>query len=140
MKKPVSWFNIKKAAAMEKMFVHMESLTGTVKKYINNRAAAAALTAAEKTSAVVANIIAGIVVAAIILPAVILLGFAAAVVLNNHMGSFWLGFMITGLIFIIAAVVIWRFRESIIRIPVMNHMIKQMTPSAKEIEETDETC
>lgn len=110
---------------MEKAFAKMEELTDSVKEYVNTRIASVKLSVAEKSSALVANLVAGMLVAAVFLFFLIFAGIALALVLGEWTGKMWAGFLIVAGIYLLIGIIVWIAREKIIRLPVMNALIKQ---------------
>ncbi|MBL7747983.1 MAG: phage holin family protein [Chitinophagaceae bacterium] len=117
---------------MEKTFAKAEELIDSVKEYINNRIDAVKLSAAEKASAITANVLAGIFVALILFLFIIFGGVALALVLGIWLGKMWLGFLLVAGFYLLLALIIWAARGRIIRLPVMNALIKQLFSSDEE--------
>lgn len=111
---------------METVFDKAGELADNVKAYIRNRIALAKLEAAAKTSNVVAVIIAGSVVALFILLFLMFLGMAAAELLSELIGPSYAGSLIVAGVYLLSAVILWRSREKLIRIPVMNVILQQL--------------
>ena len=111
---------------MEKAFTKAEELAGTIKEYVNNRIESAKLTAAEKTASVMADLIAGAIVALVLLLFVVLASIALALVLGTLTGKIWIGFLIVSAVYLLVAVIVWKARITLIRLPVMNALIKQL--------------
>jgi len=119
-------------AYMEKTFAKAEELVDSVKEYINNRIDAVKLSAAEKGSAIAANLLAGIFVALILFLFIIFAGIAVAFVLGEWMGKMWLGFLLVAGLYLLLAIMVWATRGRIIRLPVMNGLIKQLFSGDEE--------
>jgi len=117
---------------MEKTFAKAEELVDSVKEYINNRIDAVKLSAAEKGSAIAANLLAGIFVALILFLFIIFAGIAVAFVLGEWMGKMWLGFLLVAGLYLLLAIMVWATRGRIIRLPVMNGLIKQLFSGDEE--------
>lgn len=117
---------------MEKTFAKAEELVDSVKEYINNRIDAVKLSAAEKASAIAANMLAGIFVALILFLFIIFGGVALALVLGVWLGKMWLGFLLVAGFYLLLAIIIWAARGRIIRLPVMNALIKQLFSTDEE--------
>lgn len=111
---------------MEKTFAKVEELADTVKEYVNNRIESAKLTAAEKSSAVVSVLIAGLIIAAIFTFFIVFAGVALALVLGEWIGTTWAGFLIVAGIYLLLGIIIWAARDKLIRLPIMNALIKQL--------------
>lgn len=111
---------------MENTFAKMEELADMVKDYVNNRIELVKLTAAEKSSSVVAVLIAGLVIAAIFTFFIVFAGVALALVLGEWMGKTWAGLLIVAGLYLLLGIIIWAAREKLIRLLIMNALIKQL--------------
>ncbi|MGB5007361.1 MAG: phage holin family protein [Ferruginibacter sp.] len=111
---------------MEKAYAKIEELADSVKEYVNTRIESTKLTVAEKSSAIIANLAAGMVVAIVFLFFIIFAGIALALVLGEWIGVNWAGFLIVAGIYLLIAIIVWFARGRLIRLPVMNAMIKQL--------------
>jgi len=111
---------------MEKAYANIEELADSVKDYVNTRIESAKLTVAEKSSAIIANLAAGMVVAIVFLFFIIFAGIALALILGEWIGENWAGFGIVAGIYLLIAIIVWFARGRLIRLPVMNAMIKQL--------------
>ena len=111
---------------MEKAFEKIEELADNIKQYVNNRIDAAKLTAAEKTSGVIANLIAGLIVAAVFMFFIVFASIAFSLLLGEWIGKLWAGFLIVAGIYLLIGIIVWIAREKIIRLPIMNALIKQL--------------
>jgi hypothetical protein len=104
----------------------IENLFDHARDYINIRADEAKLSIAEKASGIAAMVIATTVVNVIFLLALIFAGAAGAVALGQWLDSYWLGFLLVAGIYFLAGLFVWVARERLIRIPVMNAIIRQL--------------
>ncbi len=111
---------------MEKAFAKIEELADTIKEYVNTRVESVKLNVAEKSSVVIANVVAGMVVAVVFFFFMIFAGIALSFGLGEWIGKTWAGFLIVAFLYLLAGVVIWKARGRIIRLPVMNALIKQL--------------
>jgi len=121
-----------KTAAMEKAFEKIEELADNIKQYVNTRIDAAKLTAAEKSSAIIANSIAGFIVAAVFMFFIVFASIALSFLLGDWMGKTWAGFLIVAGLYLVIGIIVWTAREKIIRLPIMNAIIKQLFGEADE--------
>ena len=110
---------------MEKTFDKIEELAGNIKKYVNTRIDAAKLSAAEKSSAMISNLIAGLFVAGVFLLFIIFASIALALLVGIWIGKIWAGFLVVAGLYMLLGLVVWTAREKIIRLPIMNALIKQ---------------
>ncbi|MFM6924489.1 MAG: phage holin family protein [Ferruginibacter sp.] len=111
---------------MEKAFEKIEELADNIKQYVNNRVDAVKLTAAEKSSAIIANLIAGLIVATVFMFFIVFASIALSLLLGNWIGSTWAGFLIVAGLYLLTGMIVWTAREKIIRLPIMNALIKQL--------------
>jgi hypothetical protein len=111
---------------MEKAFAKVEEMAETVKEYVNTRIESVKLNAAEKSSAVIANVAAGLVVAAVFFFFIVFAGIALAFGLGEWIGKTWAGFLIVAGLYLLLGILVWAARGKIIRLPVMNALIKQL--------------
>lgn len=111
---------------MEKAFEKIEELADNIKEYVNNRIDAVKLTAAEKSSAIIANLIAGLIVATVFMFFIVFASIALSLLLGDWAGSTWAGFLIVAGLYLLVGIIVWTAREKIIRLPIMNALIKQL--------------
>ncbi|MES2330687.1 MAG: phage holin family protein [Bacteroidota bacterium] len=111
---------------MEKAIEKAEALAENLKAYVNTRIDAVKLEVAEKLSALLGNIVAGLIVGVIFLCFIAFAGVGLSIVLGEWIGEMWAGFLIVAILYFLKAVIIWKARNRIIRIPIMNSLIKQL--------------
>jgi hypothetical protein len=111
---------------MEKVFAQTEELAQNIKAYVDARIEAVKLNAAEKSSAVIANVAAGLVVAAVFFFFIVFAGIALSFALGDWIGETWAGFLIVAGFYLLTGIAVWTARGKIIRLPVMNALIKQL--------------
>lgn len=111
---------------MNDAFEKIEGLTDHVKEYITTRIEVVKLEVAEKTSLVIGNVIAGVVVAVLFLFVVAFGSIAGAWALSDWIGKRYAGFLIIAGLYLLLGIIIWITRQRIIRLPVMNAIIKQL--------------
>ena len=121
---------------MEKTFERVEELAGTIKEYINTRMDALKLGVAEKSSSVIANVLAGVIVFGVFILFIIFASIALSFGLGEWIGKTWAGFLIVAGLYLLAGIIVWSGRNKIIRLPIMNAMIRQLF--SKEEEEENE--
>ncbi len=117
---------------MESAFAKVEELAGNIKEYVNTRIESVKLSTAEKSSAVMANLIGGFIVAVVFLFFIIFASTALAVGLGEWLGKPWLGFLIVGFLYLLAGIMVWTARGKIIRLPIMNALIKQLFTNGED--------
>ena len=111
---------------MEKTFARVEELADTIKEYVNTRIESVKLSAAEKSSAVIANVLAGLIVALVFFFFIIFASIALSFGLGEWIGKTWAGFLIVAFLYLLAGIVVWAARGKIIRLPLMNALIRQL--------------
>lgn len=117
---------------MEKAFAKAEELAFNLKEYLHTKIESVKLSMAEKTSVVIANIIAKIVVALVFVFFLVFASIALSLVLGAWVGKTWAGFLIVAGFYLVTGIIIWLAREQIIRLPVMNALLKQMSKNDEE--------
>lgn len=111
---------------MEKTFEKAEELASSVKEYLDVRLDAVKMNVAEKTSAVIANVLAGIAVALVFFLFMVMVSVALAYILGDWMGKTWAGFLAVAGLYMLLGMIVWMARVKLIRLPIMNALIKQM--------------
>lgn len=109
---------------MSTLTEHAAELVDNVKAYVETKASLVKLEAAEKVSVLASNIAATLVIAVLVLCFVAFAGVGLALLLGVWMGKMWAGFLAVALAYALKAMLIWKLRERLIRIPVMNHLLK----------------
>jgi hypothetical protein len=117
---------------METTFGKVEELIETIKKYINNRITLIKLSVAEKTSSLIANLAAGIVVAVFFILFIVFASIALSIGIGDWIGKTWAGFLFVAFLYLLIGIVVWAARGRIIRLPLMNALIKQLFTSDEE--------
>lgn len=111
---------------MEKLFTKIEELAGSVKEYVNTRIESVKLNAAEKSSAIIANAIARVVGVVVFFFFMAFASIALSIGLGEWIGKAWAGFLIVACLYLLIGVVVWAGKERLIRLPVMNALIRQL--------------
>ena len=122
---------------MEKTFARVEELADTIKEYVNTRIESAKLTVAEKSSAVISNVLAGIVVALVFLFFILFASIALSVGLGEWIGKTWAGFLIVGGLYLLIGMIVWFARGKMIRLPIMNAIIRQLFRNDEQSEDDE---
>lgn len=120
---------------MDPDFNNEETFVDQVKEYLNTRLTQLKLSFAEKTSKVMAVLIAVVMSALVFFLFLLLISIAGAIAIGQWLESFWLGFVVVGGIVLIVGLILWIFKDGIIRRPIMNALIKAMFD--KERDEKD---
>jgi hypothetical protein len=111
---------------MEEIFSKIENLLSHLKEYADNRVTIVKLTIAEKVSRLVANVLAGIFVLFVFFFFIIFASITLAILLSMWIGKMYAGFLIVTGLYFLAGIIIWMFREKLLRLPIMNAMINQL--------------
>lgn len=111
---------------MQNVFLKAEEFVDHIKEYVNNRVSAVKLQTAERSSKVLSDLSAVAIVAAIMLVFVIFLSMAGAYALSSWLGETYLGFLIVAGVWLLIALLIWVNKERLLRLPIMNKMLKEM--------------
>jgi len=111
---------------MSEEFKKIESLVEQFKAYVNTRLSQAKLSIAEKISKVLAIMIAMLMAALVFFLFLVLLSVAAAIIISQWVNSLWLGFLIVAGLLLLSGLLIWLARDRLLRIPIMNALIKVM--------------
>jgi putative superfamily III holin-X len=117
---------------MQDLFEKVEELTGHLREYVNLKIERIKISIAETSSAIIANLVAGIIVAVFLFFFLLFVSLAGAYALSAWIGKPWAGFLIVAGFYLLLGVVVWMARERIIRVPVMNAIIRQFFKNEKE--------
>ena len=117
---------------MERAFSRVEELVVNMKDYIRSKIEGAKITAAEKTSGVMSIIIAGMIVAGLLLLFVFFAGIALAIGIGAWIGNTWAGFLLVAVLYLLIALIVWKGRNKLIRLPIMNALIRQLMKNNEE--------
>ena len=120
---------------MDQDFNNAETFVDQVKEYVNTRLAQLKLSFAEKTSKVMAVMVAVVLSALVFFLFLVLICIAGAIAIGQWVESFWLGFVIVGGIVFVVGIILWIFKDGLIRKPIMNALINVMFD--KEEDEKD---
>ena len=120
---------------MKNVLAGIRELGGLIKEYVNTRIDAAKLSAAEKISLIISNLVAGAIVAIVFLFFLFFASIAGAYALSDWIGKPYSGFLIVAGIYLFFGILTWKGRERMIRIPVMNNIIRQLFKSEEDEED-----
>jgi len=120
---------------MEKVFAKTEELADNIKELVNVKLDSVKLTVAEKSSKVASNLISAIIVALTMIFFVVFFSIAVAYFLADVLNSTWAGFLILSGIYLLAAIIVRLIRERVIRIPIMNSILSQLSKEDDDDEE-----
>jgi hypothetical protein len=111
---------------MDTTFSKVEELADHVKDYVKTKINSVKLNAAAKTSTVISNLVAGLIVAAVFSLFIVFGSIAAALAISAWIGKLYAGFLIVAGIYLLLGMITWSSRERILRIPIMNSLIRQL--------------
>ncbi len=111
---------------MEKTFEKVEELVVHVKEYMNNRINTVKLNTAEKGSKLMANMITMAVSILIFGLFVLFISLALAFVIGKAIGELYWGFLIVSGFYLILGILVFVFREKLLRLPILNALLKQL--------------
>lgn len=122
---------------MSEDFNKIESLLGQAKEYVNTRIAQLKLAVAEKLSKTIATVVAGLIAALVFFLFIVFAGIAAAIALGQWTGMMWLGFLIIAAVYLILTIIVWKAKNRLLAIPIMNSIIKNLFDEEEEKDEKD---
>lgn len=108
---------------MSEEFKKIESLLEQVKDYTNTRIAQLKLSIAENISKLISNLVATLVAGLVFFFFIFFASFAGAIALGQLLNNGWLGFLIVAGFYLVAGIIIWKLKEKLLRIPIMNSLI-----------------
>ena len=103
-----------------------ETFVDEVKEYLNTRLSQLKLSGAEKTSKVLALTIAVVMSALVFFLVFVLISVAGAIAIGQRLENYWLGFLVIAVIVLVVGCILWLLRDRLLRIPIMNALIKIM--------------
>lgn len=120
---------------MSEEFKKIESLVERLKEYVNTRIAQVKLSVAEKISKVAALMIAVLMAALVFVLFLVLISIAVAIAIGQQLNNMWLGFLIMAGIILFTGILLWTLRDKLIRLPIMNMLVKALFDKENEDEE-----
>ena len=109
-------------------FSKAEALIEQLKIYVTAEIELGKLTATEKISKLSSNVIAAIFVGAVFLLFLLFASFSVAYLIGEAIHKLWLGFLIVAIFYLLVALITWFAREKLLRIPIMNAILRQLFP------------
>lgn len=122
---------------MSDEFNRIESLLGQAKEYVNTRIAQFKLSVAEKISKTMATVIAGLAAALVFFLFLVFAGVAAAIALGQWAGYMWLGFLIMAVVYLLLAIIVWKAKDRLLALPIMNAIIGRLFDEEEVQDEKD---
>lgn len=124
---------------MENVFARVEKLADHIREYVNVRLDAVKLGTAEKTSKAIAGALAFVVMVQFLVLFLIFASFALAYAFAALTGKVYWGFLIVAGIYLLSGLAVWISRERILRIPLMNILLRQMHHTEKEDDDEEDS-
>ena len=112
----------------------VESLLDQVKEYANTRIAQMKLSAAEKISKVISDLVASFVAGLVFFFFLLFASVAGAIAIGQYLDSLWLGFLLIAGFYLLMSIIIWKLKDKLLRIPLMNSIIEKMFGNTSEDE------
>ena len=117
------------------MLDKIEGLINQLRAYADTRIALAKLEGAKKISHLLSSFMAIVMVALIFFLFMIMISIAGAWALGTWFNSMPLGFLAVAVFYLLVCMIIWGSREKMLRVPIMNSMIKKLFPDDLKEEE-----
>jgi hypothetical protein len=111
---------------MEKSIEKIEELAKNTSLYFKHHVSLMKLEAAEKTSKIMSNGISLIFISMIFFLFAFFFGLALAVMLQFLVGQLYLSLFIVAGFYGLIGIVLWKFRNKLIRIPIMNSILHEL--------------
>lgn len=122
---------------MEEVLSKADGLVSHIKEYVEVRVEEVKLEVADRSSKVMAAVIARIVVFLVLGFFILFASTAVAYVLGGLWGKMWLGFLVVSGFYALLALLVWLTRDTLIRIPMVNTLLKQMTKKDDDDDDND---
>lgn len=120
---------------MSEKFTKVESLFDKFKAYGSVRLSQTKLSMAERGSKLGASLMTTLVIALVFFLFLVLVSAAAAIAIGQWLGSLWLGFIIVAGLVLLLGLILYMVRERLLRIPIMNRLIKAFFTEEESDEE-----
>jgi hypothetical protein len=111
---------------LQEEFRKAEELAIHIKDYIQTEIELIKLNFAEKLSKVLSNFLAIIILIWVLLLSILFASISLAFFIGERIGKMSIGFFIVSLIYLLIAIVSWYLRERLIRIPILNGILRQL--------------
>lgn len=123
---------------MEQTFSKVEELAEHLKEYASNRADQIKLSTSEKTAKLFSWLIAIGVIVALVVFIILFAAIALSLYMSEVFGAVYWGFLFTGGILLLMALLLWLFRAQLLQYPIMNALIKQLFTKDEEAEDEED--
>lgn len=98
----------------------IEGIAGHVRAYLETRLNLFILNTSDKASGIISSIASVMLIAVCALFVLLFLSIGAALWIGQAFGDSSMGFLIIGLFYLVVSIILYSFRENLIRIPVIN--------------------
>jgi len=115
---------------MEKSIEKIEELAKNTSLYFKHHVSLIKLEAAEKTSKIMSNGISLVFISMVFFLFAFFFGLALAVMLQFLVGQLYLALLIVAGFYGLIGIVLWKFRNKLIRIPIMNSILHELFKDA----------
>ncbi|PWT76794.1 MAG: hypothetical protein C5B59_05555 [Bacteroidetes bacterium] len=122
-RKPVHRLNL---IHMREEFEKIEETVAHLKTYVSTKIEEAKLSAADRVSDVLSVFIAKLLTSLLFFLFVLFASTSAAYAIGSKLGRTWLGFLIVALSYLLLGWIVWIARERLLRIPIMNSIIRRL--------------
>jgi Putative Actinobacterial Holin-X, holin superfamily III len=123
---------------MEQTFSKAEELVEHLKEYANNRADQIKLSTSEKTAKLFSWLIAIGVIVALVVFFILFAAVALSLYMGEVFGAAYWGFLFTGAVLLLMALLLWMFRAQLLQYPIMTAMIQQLFTKDEEAEDEED--
>ena len=111
---------------LQEEFKKVEELALHIKAYIQTEIELIKLLLAEKLSKILSNFLAIMVLIWLLLIGILFASLSLAFLIGEKLGKMSTGFIIVSFIYLLLAVITWYLREKVIRIPILNGILRQL--------------
>ena len=111
---------------LQEEFKKVEELALHIKAYIQTEIELIKLLFAEKLSKILSNFLAIMVLIWLLLIGILFASLSLAFLIGERLGKMSTGFIIVSFIYLLLAVITWYLKEKVIRIPILNGILRQL--------------
>ncbi len=120
---------------LQEEFKKVEELALHIKAYIQTEIELIKLLFAEKLSKILSNFLAIMVLIWLLLIGILFASLSLAFLIGERLGKMSTGFIIVSFIYLLLAVITWYLKEKVIRIPILNGILRQLFDNENKSEE-----
>lgn len=122
---------------IKETFAKAEEAVSGIKEYVNNRITSFKLNMAEKTAGIVSGLLSVLIASTLFLLFIIFLSVGLALVFAKLTGELYWGFFIVAGLYLVKGIIIWNFREKLLKLPIVNMMVKQLFHNSEKEDDED---